>query len=428
MPDTGAHMLFAWDLFRHYLLSRRAGSLIRTVAWISIVGVAIGVFALVVVISVMSGFDDQIRSRLLSVEPHLVATIPSKASPYFGDRIGGHPELSRLQADKSLQVDLFDNQDVIIRTVDGNFGGAVARGVEPSTLKFILSESRKSVGSAVLAAPLAQETIHLGRGEVMIGIDLARSLGIFEGDTLTLIAPEALLLPEGESPPFERVTVKSLVTTNLADIDEKVLFYGRGQSLLTFAGSPSRVSGFEVRLENPDGFQPLKSSLEAKGFSVESWIDRNSSLFYALKMEKFAMGVFLGLAGLVASFSIVTVLVLLLTQKRKDIGLLMGLGLSPQRTMSTFIKVGLILSSIGIGAGLILGTAVSLLLNKFPIPLLPEVYYDSTIPATVSPLFLAGILVIAAVVAFMSAYIPARQATRESPAEALKGAILANGD
>jgi lipoprotein-releasing system permease protein len=295
-------MRFAWDLFRHYLLSRRAGSLIRTVAWISISGVAIGVFALVVVISVMSGFDDQIRSRLLSVEPHLVATLPSKTSPYSGDRIGSHPELARLQSDKSLQVDLFDNQDVIIRTVDGNFGGAVARGVESSTLKFILSESQKSVGSSALVAPLAKETMELGRGEVMIGIDLARSLGIFEGDTLTLIAPEALLLPEGEAPPFERVTVKSLVTTNLADIDEKVMFYGRGKSLLTFSGSPSRVSGFEVRLPNADNFQPLKSSLEAKGFSVESWIDRNSSLFYALKMEKFAMGVFLGLAGLVASF------------------------------------------------------------------------------------------------------------------------------
>jgi lipoprotein-releasing system permease protein len=423
-------MHFAWDLFRHYLLSRRAGSLIRTVAWISIAGVAIGVFALVVVISVMSGFDDQIRSRLLAVEPHLVVTKPLMGGGALSsDQLAVAPAFTALRADSKLQTDLFDNQDVIIRTVDGNFGGAVARGIAPSTLKFILSESRKSAGgSFAQVAPLAPETMELGRGEVMIGIDLARALGIFEGDTITLIAPEALLLPEGEAPPFERVTVKSLVTTNIADIDEKILFYGRGKSLMTFAGSPSRVSGFEVRLPDPEAFAPIKASLESKGFKVESWIDRNSSLFYALKMEKFAMSVFLGLAGLVASFSIVTVLVLLLTQKRKDIGLLMGLGLSPRKTMATFIKVGLILSSIGIGTGLGLGLVVSLLLDKFPIPLLPEVYYDATIPATVSPLFIFGILVVAAIVAFVSAYIPARQATRESPAEALRGAILAAGD
>jgi len=428
-------MAFAWDLFRHYLLSRRAGSLIRTVAWISIAGVAIGVFALVVVISVMSGFDNQIRNRLLAVEPHLVATMPSAsaANGYLSsDQVALHPEYQKLHADKSVQTDLFDNQDVIIRTVDGNFGGAVARGVEPSTLKYILSESRKNsmanVRSDVESAPVAAESIEMGHGEVMIGIDLARSLGIFEGDTITLIAPEALLLPEGEAPPFERVVVKSLVTTNIADVDEKILFYGRGRSLQTFANSPSRISGFEVRLPNAEDFGGLKSSLESHGWKVESWIDRNSSLFYALKMEKFAMGVFLALAGLVASFSIVTVLVLLLTQKRKDIGLLMGLGLSPRKTQKLFIQVGLILSAIGIGTGLVLGVIVSLLLNKFPIPLLPEVYYDATIPASVSPLFILGILVIAAVIAYVSAYIPARQTTRESPAEALRGAILAAGD
>jgi lipoprotein-releasing system permease protein len=431
-------MSFAWDLFRHYLLSRRAGSLIRTVAWISIAGVAIGVMALVVVISVMSGFDSQIRNRLLAVEPHLVATMPLSSAPngtMSSDQIGVSPDYLKLRAQPHVQTDLFENQDVIIRTVDGNFGGAVARGVESQTLKYILNETRKeslpkdpASSTFIEPAPIAKESTDLEKGEVMIGIDLARSLGIFEGDTVTLIAPEALLLPSGEAPPFERVVVKSLITTNIADIDEKVLYYGRGRSLLTFLNSPSRVSGFEVRLPKPEEFQDIKSALEKNGWKVESWIDRNSSLFYALKMEKFAMGVFLGLAGLVASFSIVTVLVLLLTQKRKDIGLLMGLGLSPKRTQNLFIQVGLILSAIGIGTGLTAGVVISLLLDRFPIPLLPEVYYDATIPATVSPMFVFGIFIVATLIAFISAYIPARQTTRESPAEALRGSILAGGD
>lgn len=431
-------MSFAWDLFRHYLLSRRAGSLIRTVAWISISGVAIGVMALVVVISVMNGFNDQIRRRLLAVEPHLVMTRPAaNGSPSMSaEDVRLTPDYLRLKADSRVQTDLFENQDVIIRTVDGLYGGAVARGVEAQTLNYILTETRKAsavrppVNSTPMIdpAPVQAASSDLQKGEVMIGIDLARSLGIFEGDTVTLIAPEALLLPPGEAPPFERAVVKSLMTTNIADIDEKVLFYGRGRSLLTFQSSPSRSSGFEVRLPNPSEFQPLKTELEKNGWKVESWVDRNSSLFYALKMEKFAMGVFLALAGLVASFSIVTVLVLLLTQKRKDIGLLMGLGLSPKKTKNLFIQVGLILSAIGIGSGLVLGLGISIILDKFPIPLLPEVYYDATIPATIDPLFVLGILLIASVIAYISAWIPARQTTRESPAEALRGAILSSGD
>ncbi|RYZ64948.1 MAG: ABC transporter permease, partial [Proteobacteria bacterium] len=355
-------MPLAWDLFKHYLLSRRAGSLIRTVAWLCMAGVAIGVMSLVIVISVMNGFNDQIRKRLLAVEPHLVASFPSRQS---ADEVKGSKLYQDLKSRPGVQTDLFENQDVIIRTVDGNFGGAIARGVEAETLAYILRETHSVVSAgrpqtSIDTPPISEETADLDQGQVLIGIDLARALGIFEGDTITLIAPEALLLPPGEAPPFERATVKSLLTTNLADIDEKVIFYGRGKSLVAFRNSPSRSSGFEIRLPQPENFQPLKNEIQAKGWNVESWVDRNSSLFFALKMEKFAMGGFLALAGLIASFSIVTVLVLLMTQKRKDIGLLMGLGLSPAKTQALFIRVGLILSAIGIGTGLVLGVVISL--------------------------------------------------------------------
>lgn len=419
-------MALAWDLFKHYLLSRRAGSLIRTVAWLCMSGVAIGVMSLVIVISVMNGFNDQIRKRLLAVEPHLVASMPNRAS---ADEVKASSLYKSMKGREGVQTDLFENQDVILRTVDGNFGGAVARGVEAETLAYILRETRSAVSAnknqtSIDSAPISDESSDLDQGQVLMGIDLARQLGIFEGDTVTLIAPEALLLPPGEAPPFERVTVKGLLTTNIDDIDSKVLFYGRGKSLVAFRNSPSRSSGFEVRLPNPEDFQSLKSEIEAQKWTVQSWVDRNASLFFALKLEKLAMGSFLGLAGLIASFSIVTVLVLLLTQKRKDIGLLMSLGLSPSKTRELFIRVGLILSSIGIGTGLVLGVVISLVINAYPIPLLPEVYYDATIPATVEPLFILSILLISAVIAYISAWIPARQTTTGSPAEALRGGAM----
>lgn len=418
-------MELAWDFFKHYLLSRRAGALIRTVAWLCMAGVSLGVFALVVVISVMNGFNESIQKRLLAVEPHLVVKVPGLESI---EALTSHGVFKLLKENKEAQTEIFENQDVILRTGDGLFGGALAKGIESQALSYILRETRKSSfqpppsqATSVEVPPLSDETLKLGPGEILIGVDLARGLGIFEGDRITVIPPEALLLPAGEAPPFERVLVKGLLVTNLPDIDAKVIFYGRGQTFLTFRRSPSREAGYEVRLPDANRFDGLKAQIESRGGKVETWIDRNSSLFYALKLEKMAMGTFLGLSALIASFSIVTVLVLLITQKRKDIGLLMALGLGPAQTRNLFVKVGLILSSMGIGTGLVLGVIVCVILDRFPITVLPDIYYDATIPAKIEPLFLLGILVASVSIAFVSAWIPARNTTSELPSEALRG-------
>ena len=414
-------MLFAWDLFRHYLLSKRAGALIRTVAWLCMVGVGLGVMALVVVISVMNGFNDSIRKRLLAVEPHLVVKIPGIESV---EKLRDNPIYKELRARKDTQTEIFENQDVILRTVDGIFGGAVAKGIEPQTLGYIQREIRRASTSdkpKMISGLPQPSTQKLAPGEVLVGIDLARGLGIFEGDKITIIPPEALLLPAGEAPRFETVTVKGLITTNIQDIDSKVLFFGRGMSLLSFRNSPSHEAGYEVRFGDPDEAIPMQKVLAREGATSETWIERNSALFYALRMEKMAMGVFLGLSALIASFSIVTVLVLLLTQKRKDIGVLMSMGLSPQRTRWLFVRVGLMLSSIGIFSGLLIGLLVCYIVERYPLPILPDIYYDATIPAKIEPKFIIGILIASSIIALLSAFLPARAVTMEMPADALSG-------
>ncbi len=417
-------MKFAWDVFRHYLLSRRAGSLIRTVAWLCMCGVSLGVMALIVVTSVMNGFNDQIRNRLLAVEPHLIAKIPGVAS---ADKLRTLPIYDFLKNRPDTQTEVFENQEVIIRTVDGLFQGAIAKGIEPGALGYIISETRKAAALNNKKSPTDVETppaddpnMKLGAGEIFIGIDLARSLGIFEGDKIVVIAPEALLMPEGEAPPFERVVVKGFLRTDIEDIDDKVLFFGRGLTFKALAGSSSHEAGFEVRIKDPEQVDRLKAELASRGVESATWIDRNSALFYALKMEKVAMSAFLGLAALIASFSIVTVLVLLLTQKRKDLGLLMALGLSPKQTRWLFVRVGLMLSSFGIFSGLILGLVICYVIARFPLPILPDIYYETIIPAKVDVRFVLGVLFAAAVIAFVSADLPVRGITRESPAEALR--------
>jgi lipoprotein-releasing system permease protein len=404
-------------------MSRRAGATVRTVAWLCMAGVGIGVFSLVVVISVMYGFNDQIRGRLLAVEPHLIVSIPGVNE---SQALAVHPIYTKLKNINGLQTDIFEQQDVIIRTVDGLFGGAVAKGVEAKSLGYVLRENRRSkkasrpsAGADIELPPISDESSQLQPGEVIVGVDLAKGLGIFEGDRIVIISPEALLLPESEVPPFERVTVKGLITTHVPDIDAKTIFYGRGETFVSLGRSASLQSGYELR--NPENIDSLKMALQADGANVETWMERNSSLFFALKMEKIVIGVFLGLSGLIAGFSIITVLLLLLTQKRKDIGLLMSLGLSPRRTRALFVRVGLYLSFIGIGSGLLAGVLVCILIDNTRITVLPEVYIDATIPARVDPFFLLGILVVSGLVAFLSAWWPARTVTKESPADALRG-------
>src|SRR4051812_43388465 len=133
-------MLFSsltWDLFKHYLFSRRAGALVRVVAWICILGVGLGVLSLVVILSVMNGFNHSLKTRLLAVEPHLIVTVPGINN---FDKLQMHPIAQKLLARKDLQARAFETQELMLRTVDGFIGGGIARGVEPESFRAILDE------------------------------------------------------------------------------------------------------------------------------------------------------------------------------------------------------------------------------------------------------------------------------------------------
>jgi lipoprotein-releasing system permease protein len=173
-------------------------------------------------------------------------------------------------------------------------------------------------------------------------------------------------------------------------------------------------------MPNPERVRDLQREIEARGAKASNWQERNSSLFYALRMEKLAIGAVLATAALIASFSIVTVLVILLTQKRKDIGALMAMGLSRARTQAAFVGLGLILGMLGIGGGLVGGLVACFIIDRYPLPILPEIYYDSTIPATVDPALVAAVLGSAIAIAALSAWLPARAHARLEPAEALR--------
>jgi lipoprotein-releasing system permease protein len=205
-----------------------------------------------------------------------------------------------------------------------------------------------------------------------------------------------------------------------------MVLYRLSEAPLRFR-SEQEQRGYELRLpdsataENVAGeLRQLLKAADAGEVNVATWGDRNRALFFALKLEKGAMMTFLGLSVLITSFSLVTVLVMLLSQKRKEIGLLMALGLSQRATRSLFLSLGLVLSGVGLFFGLFSGVAVSLFLAKYPLEILPDVYYDSSLPSEVNFTFVIGVGIACLLLAFASAFWPVRHYLRRSPAENLR--------
>ena len=383
-----------------------------------------GVMAMVVVLSVMSGFGENMKDRLLSVEPHLVIRAEKKE-----DR---REIIGSLEKQKGVEALDYEAQDLIIRTQDGNFGAGEAKGYDEQALKKMIqrvestrqqqAELQNSFNYFFVSYEELKDK-EIKRNEVILGADLARSLGVFEGDEIIGIAPEGLLLPVGEAPPVANLQVIGLLQSNTPEIDGRMVYYKKGKTLRQLGKTSSFHRGVEVRFDDPDDFAAYEKKFEKQGFLVESWAERNSALFYSLKMEKILMTVFLSLTLLVGSFSIITVLVMLGTQKRKDMGLLMALGQSPKKTRGLMTKIGFMLSGLGVGLGLALGLIFTFVLDNYAFIQLPDIYYDTTIPVKIEPLGIALVVLISLSISLIAAWLPAYLTVERSPADSLRSRI-----
>jgi len=396
-------------------MSRRSGALVRIIAWHCILGIGMGVAALIVVLSVMNGFNLTIRARMMSVEPHLVVFEKGAA------RAADLESRVKMAAKSGLdRIDRFESQDLIVRSLDGQFGGVIAKGYGNDTISDLLK--RTWLGSHKGDLPSDWQGVTLGPREVILGADLGRSLGVFEGDEVLLVPPEALLLPKGEIPKFQHYRVRQLISTQIPELDAKLLFY--------FLGGPNerirsvgQETGFEVRLLNPYEADDVKRAIK-NDYNVQTWSERDTSLFFALKMESYAMTLFLILAVLITSFSIVIIMVLLLNQKKQDIGLFLAMGLPIRKLKLMFLKVGLLLSFVGILSGFALGVSICLILDFYPLELLPDVYTDTTLPAKMSTRLLVFVLCTSSLIAVLGAWLPVWKYRLSTPTEALRKPLL----
>lgn len=408
---------------KHYLFAKNSSTLVRRIAEISFGAVVLASSAFLLVLFIMNAMNLNTKKRLVSIEPHAVVTrFSDTPKETFGKNI------SSIAEKNGLKYQSFEKQDLVIQTNEGIFRGALGYGLDDQGLVRLQKSAKtnrtktESIESFEGPLPPAEESgLTLKADEILVGVDLANSLGLMKGDFVNVIAPESLLA-SGNSPfQLERLRVVALIRTDIPEFDAQTIVYNQNQSLRSFQGSLSRKEGYEFFTAEPlavTDWSPISSQIV--GGHLVSWQEQNSALLYALKVEKLAIGFILSLAALIASLSLFTVVSLLIKNRQHDIAILRTLGLPFQSCQRLFAGIGTWLAGSALVTGVVLGTGLSLWLERHPLNILPEIFYDSALQARVDLSLVFWVLFVGFTFIIFGTWMSARSVQEVKPAELLK--------
>ena len=404
-------MSFELFIGGRYLRSKQRQAFISLITVLSIAGVTVGVMALIVVIAVMAGFEEDLKSRILGVESHVV--IMRHNGP-FSDyrRIGQIVE----SMDGVSAATPFAYTQVMLRSASG-ISGAVLRGVNPESADRVI----RNLDSHALREPAASDgPVSAG---IILGKELAKSLRVRKGDRIHLIAPRGGLSPIGHMPSMKRFDVVGLFESGMYEFDGTLAFVrlDEAQKILRTGDA---VTGIEVRVDDIDrAVQIAKNIVSRIGFPywARDWTQMNRNLFSALKLEKTVMFIILALIVLVAAFNIASSLIMMVMQKTRDIAILKAMGATDQSIRRIFVFKGMVIGILGTVIGVCMGFVLCILLENYPFIELPgDIYYITTLPVRLKVLDVLMIAVSALVICFLATLYPAHRASRLNPVEAIR--------
>ncbi len=401
-----------------YTRAKRRNHFISFISLTSIMGIALGVAALITVLSVMNGFEKELRERILGMAAHATISGPSGELadwPPVAEAARGHPRVTGVAPYIRAEAMLTHGQAV---------RGAVIRGVSPDK-EAEVSEVAVSMTSGQLSGLVE------GEYGIILGKDLARALGVIPGDKVTLVAPQARVTPAGILPRMRRFSVVGIFEVGMYEYDAALALIHIGDAARLFR-LQDKVNG--VRLKLDDMFQAPRISRELArqlpgSYWVSDWTQHHVNFFRAVKTEKTVMFVILTLIVAVAAFNIVSTLIMVVTDKESDIAILRTLGATPRAVMGIFIIQGSVIGVVGTLLGAILGVLLALNVEtvvatieqflgmKF---LSPEVYYISDLPSDMHWVDVWRISLVALVLSLVATIYPAWRASRTQPAEALR--------
>ena len=408
-----------WYVARRYLSSKGGGHLFSFITWIALGGVTVGVSALVIVIGVMSGMQEDLMGKILESSPHVLV----------------------LQQGPSIRMDDWKTVADRVRKIEGVEAVAPFVLTTVTALRDTYSQSADMYGVALDPEGPAvtemesqiQEGAHdlgptaSGLPPVLMGSRLAARMQAFIGDTLTLIAFENLTVdPMGmPSPSIRLYEVTGTFTTGMYDYDIKNIYVPieAAQEQLGIQDG-DRVGGLGVRVRDPDEAGPVSDSIQAAlgyEFLAISWSTTNGALFSALELEKLAMYLILTLIVVVAAFNIVSTLVMVVVDRTREIGILKSMGMTDRMILRIFMIQGLSIGVIGTTVGTVLGLVIAWALDTFEIIKIPaEVYFVEKLPVSIHAADVGMIVGVSLLIAFLATIYPALQASRLQPVRAIR--------
>ncbi|MDF0606082.1 lipoprotein-releasing ABC transporter permease subunit [Neisseriaceae bacterium TC5R-5] len=401
-----------------YLRAKRRNGFISFISLISIVGIALGVAALIIVLSVMNGFQKEIRGRILSVASHL------EVSSYDG-RLNNWSEITTLakRHPQVLATAPFVSGQALLSAF-GNVRGALLRGVEPA-----LENKVVEVGQHMVVGQLS--ALKPGEFAMVLGVELARQLNVAVGDKVTVFVPQGSVTPAGMLPRSKQFTVVGLFKVGMFEFDASLAMIQLHDAQV-LARMGESVSGVRFKLQDPLQAPVVKQALQQElkqRYQITDWTDTNANYFRAVQIEKRMMTIILTLIVAVAAFNLVSTLVMVVTDKQADIAILRTLGASPFSIMKIFMIQGSVAGVLGTLCGVVSGVVIAFNLDII-VPLIErilgskllssDVYMIDYLPSDVQWADVSSITLLALLLALLATIYPSWHAARTQPAEALR--------
>ena len=414
------HLMFKpYEIFigLRYMRAKRRNHFISFISLTSILGVTLGVMALITVLSVMNGFQKELTNLTLGMTSHATVVTNNKNFSNWeliAEQIEQHPEIEGTAPYFRAQAMLMNEKKV---------KGSVIRGVLPEQEVKVSEISSKMIKGAF-------SDLESGKFEIILGDELARTLNVQIGDKVTLIAPQANITPAGILPRLKRFKVIGIFKVGMQEYDASLalIHLHDAQKLFRKKGP----DGLRLKVQNimqaPSISREVMRTIPGQYWVVD-WTQRHANLFHHVKSTKLVLFVILTLIIAVAAFNIISTLVMAVTDKEAEIAVLRTLGAKPKSIMAIFIIQGTIIGCIGILLGLISGVwlssniewIVQSIESRFNVDLLNEnVYYISTLPSELNWGDVSLICIVAFLFSVLSTIYPARRASRMLPAEALR--------
>jgi lipoprotein-releasing system permease protein len=403
----------SWQLLvsLRYLTSKRKEKFISLISLISILGVAVGVAALIIVIAVMTGFDEDLKDKIIGTYSHIeiVSDAGVKPSVELVDKILKTPHVTA--------VSFFLNGQGLVRSGD-NVTGIIVKGIVP----------KDEVRVNRLGDYMKKGSLDLSGGGIVLGSELAGKLGVTIGDTISLVSPasldvKALSFPFNFKVEGRNFKVAGIFTSGMYEYDSSLAYIDISDAQ-KFLGVEGIASGAAVRVDDALAVDGTKRALQMKlgmHFAVRTWMDLNRNLIAALKLEKTVMFIILTLIVIVACFNIASSLIMTVLEKTRDIGILKAIGSTNFNIMAIFALQGGMVGIFGtlLGAGAGLGICWCLKTYKF-ISLPKEIYYIDRLPVKMDPFDISLIVTLSIVISLIAAIYPSYRASKLDPVEALR--------